>query len=65
MVFHVKGIVAQTSVFEAAMAPMVTSAILAAEYRLNSRLANLMVSVGLLLSLATTGFWWFILRAML
>jgi predicted permease len=47
------------------MAPMVTSAILAAEYRLNARLANLMVSVGILLSIATTGLWWFILRTIL
>jgi predicted permease len=65
MAFQLKGIIAQTSVFEAAMAPMVTSAILASEYRLNSRLANLMVSVGILLSIVTTGFWWFILRAVL
>jgi predicted permease len=65
MAFQLKGIIAQTSVFEAAMAPMVTSAILASEYRLNSRLANLMISVGILLSIVTTGFWWFILRAVL
>jgi predicted permease len=65
LAFKTGGIIAQTSVFEAAMAPMVTSAILAAEYRLNARLANLMVSVGILLSIATTGLWWFILRTIL
>ena len=59
------GIIAQTSVFEAAMAPMVTSAILAAEYGLNSRLANLMVSVGILISIITTALWWLVLRAFL
>jgi predicted permease len=63
--FQVKGIIAQTSVFEAAMAPMVTSAILAAEYKLNPRLPSLMVSIGILLSIITTGLWYFVLRAML
>ena len=65
LVFQLKGIIAQASVFEAAMAPMVTSAILATEYRLNPRLSNLMVSVGLLLSIATTGLWYIILRSVL
>jgi malate permease and related proteins len=63
--FHIKGIIGQTSVFEAAMAPMVTSAILAAEYRLNPRLSNLMVSAGIMLSIATTAVWWLILRTVL
>ncbi len=65
LLFHLKGIIAQASVFEAAMAPMVTSAILAAEHRLNPRLSNLMVSVGILVSMATTLLWYFILRKML
>jgi malate permease and related proteins len=65
LAFQLKGIIGQTSVFEAAMAPMVTSAILAVEYQLNPRLSNLMVSVGLLISIATTGLWWLILRMML
>jgi malate permease and related proteins len=65
LAFQLKGIIGQASVFEAAMAPMVTSAILAAEYQLNPRLSNLMVSVGILLSMATTGLWWLILRAIL
>jgi predicted permease len=63
--FHLKGIIPQTSVFEAAMAPMVTSAILATEYELNPRLPNLMVSIGILISIATTGLWYFILRTTL
>jgi predicted permease len=65
LAFHLKGIIAQASVFEAAMAPMVTAAILAAEYRLNPRLSNLMVSVGILISIATTGLWALILRTLL
>jgi malate permease and related proteins len=65
LAFQLKGIIGQVSVFEAAMAPMVTSAILAAEYRLNPRLSSLMVSVGIFLSIATTGLWWLMLRAAL
>jgi len=60
--FQLKGIIPQASVFEAAMAPMVTSAILAAEYQLSPRLPNLIVSIGILISIATTGLWYIILR---
>jgi hypothetical protein len=61
---HAKGIIAQASIFEAAMAPMVTAAILAAQYRLNPRLSNLMVGVGILLSIVTTGLWSLILHTL-
>jgi malate permease and related proteins len=63
--FGIKGIVGQTSVFEAAMAPMITAAILCAEYNLNPRLSYLMVSIGIVVSMATTAFWSFILHAVL
>ncbi len=65
LLFQLKGIIAQASIFEAAMAPMVTSAILAAEHRLNPRLSNLMISAGILVSMATTGLWYLILRTIL
>jgi malate permease and related proteins len=61
--FRVRGIIAQASVFEASMAPMVTAAILASEYRLNPRISNLMVSAGILLSILTTALWFLILKA--
>jgi len=60
--FQVNGIIAQTSVFEASMAPMVTAAIMASEYRLNPRVSNLMVSIGILISIITTALWFLILR---
>jgi len=63
LAFRIGGVAARASVFEAAMAPMVTSAILASEYGLNPRLSNLMVSVGLLLSLITTGLWFLVLKS--
>jgi hypothetical protein len=49
----------QITLFEAAMPPMVTSAILATEHDLDPPLANLMVAVGILVSFFTaTGWWW-------
>ncbi len=57
----IKGIIAQTSVFEAAMAPMVTASIIAVEYNLNPKLANLMVGIGIPLSFVTTFLWWIIM----
>ncbi len=65
LLFRLSGVVPQTSVFESAMPPMITSAILAAEYQLNPKLSNLMVSIGLLLSLATTALWWLAVRLLL
>jgi len=57
-----RGIVPQTSVFEAAMAPSITAAIVSGQYNLNPKLSNLMVSVGILLGFATTAVWWFVLQ---
>lgn len=60
---HLHGIIPQISLFEAAMAPMVTAGVIATQYDLNPRLANLMVGIGILLSFVTTAGWWFLLRA--
>ena len=51
----------QVTLFEAAMPPMITAAIVASEHELNPPLANLMVAVGLLLSFVTLGGWWLLL----
>lgn len=52
----------QVTLFEAAMPPMITAAIVAGEHELNPPLANLMVAVGLLLSFITLTAWWWLLR---
>jgi malate permease and related proteins len=52
----------QITLFEAAMPPMVTSAILATEHDLDPPLANLMVAVGVVLSFATLTGWWWLMR---
>jgi hypothetical protein len=52
----------QVTLFEAAMPPMITAAIIAAEHDLDPPLANLMVAVGLILSFFTLTGWWWALR---
>lgn len=52
----------QVTLFEAAMPPMITAAILATEHELDPHLATLMVAVGMICSFATLGIWWFALR---
>jgi hypothetical protein len=53
----------QITLFEAAMPPMITAAILATEHELDPPLANLMVAVGMVLSFATLPGWWWLMRA--
>lgn len=52
----------QVTVFEAAMPPMITAAIIATEHDLDPELSTLMVAVGLLLSFVTLTAWWWLLR---
>lgn len=57
--FGAHGLEAQVTLFEAAMPPMITAAIVATEHDLDPPLVNLMVAVGLILSFFTlTGWWW-------
>jgi len=65
LAFQLKGIIPQAGVFEAAMPPMITSAIIASEYQLNPRISNMMVSLGIVLSIATTAAWSSLLKAVL
>lgn len=55
--FGVQGLPLKVAVLEAAMAPMITAGIVAAEYELRPDLAALMVGVGIPLSLATVLLW--------
>ena len=59
--FSLSADVLKITVFEAAMAPMITAGVVAVENNLNPRLANLMVGVGILLSLATVKIWFHVL----
>jgi predicted permease len=64
LIFQIKGPVAQVSVFEAAMPSLVTSYVLIDEYRLNTKLANLMIGAGIILAFFTTAFWYNVLLAL-
>ena len=57
--FGAHGQTIQVTLFEAAMPPMITAAIVATEHDLDPQLANLMVAAGLVVSFVTlTGWWW-------
>ncbi len=56
------GQVIQITLFEAAMPPMITAAILATEHDLDPPFATLMVAVGLVISFATLTGWWWLMR---
>jgi predicted permease len=60
--FRLRGEPVQITLAESAMAPMITSAIVAAEYELNSELASLLVGFGILLSFFTVPLWVYILN---
>jgi hypothetical protein len=52
----------QVALFESAMPPMITAAILATEHELDPPLATLMVAAGILLSFFTVTGWWWLLQ---
>ncbi len=56
------GLPMRVTLFEAAMPPMITAAIVAVEHELDPPLVTLMVAVGLLLSFITLSGWWWVLQ---
>jgi predicted permease len=52
----------QITLFEAAMPPMITAAIIATEHDLDPPLATLMVAMGLVISFATLAGWWWLMQ---
>ncbi|WP_242917626.1 AEC family transporter [Pontibacter liquoris] len=56
-----RGQVVQICVVEAAMAPMITGSIVAASYSLKPRLANMMVGIGIPVSLLTLAIWYWLI----
>ncbi len=54
---HLRGEAVRITLLEAAMAPMITGAIVAEEYGLDAELSSLMVSAGVPLSLITVPLW--------
>jgi len=60
--FGAHGQAMQVTLFEAAMPPMITAAIIASEHDLDPDLANLMVAIGLMISFVTLTMWWWLLQ---
>lgn len=61
LVFGKRGDAMEISVLEAAMAPMITSALMASAHGLQPKLCNLMIGVGIPLSFITLAIWYGIL----
>ena len=57
------GMVIQVTLFEAAMAPMISAGIIAVDHRLNPPLVSLMIGIGIPLSFLTLTVWWWLLRS--
>lgn len=60
-----QGLVTQVTVLEAAMAPMITSAVVASDFRLDTEIANLMVGIGIPVSIASVSLWAWLLQTWL
>ncbi len=59
MISGERGLLFNVMIFESAMPPMITAAIIAAEYHLEERLAAMLAAVGIIVSfLSLTGWWW-------
>ncbi|HEY6872744.1 MAG TPA: AEC family transporter [Geobacteraceae bacterium] len=56
------GTVMQVTLFEAAMAPMITAGIIAVDHDLNPSLVTLMLGIGIPVSFITLPGWWWLLR---
>jgi|SRR5690606_2624293 len=63
LLLGIRGEVARISVFEAAMPTLITGSLIAEQFRLNTRLINLIIGVGILMGLLTTGIWKYIMDA--
>ena len=61
LILKQKGIMIQVSIIEAAMAPMITGAVLASNYGLKPKLCSMMIGFGIPLSFITLAFWYWIL----
>ena len=57
-----RGEIIEISFLESAMAPMITAAIIASTHKLEPKLCNLMIGVGIPLSFLTLIFWYFVLK---
>lgn len=61
-ILNLDGLIYRVSLIESAMPPMVMGSVLAVQFNLNPRLANLMVGIGIPVSALTLFFWWLVIK---
>ena len=64
LVFDIKEDIAKISIFEAAMPTVITSSIIAEQFRLNTKLINLIIGISILVGFVTTGIWFEIIESL-
>lgn len=62
LVFDIREDIAKISIFEAAMPTVITSSIIAEQFRLNTKLINLIIGISILVGFVTTGIWFEIIE---
>ncbi|WP_027386348.1 AEC family transporter [Chryseobacterium gregarium] len=62
LLFGIKGNIARITVFESAMPVVLTSSIIAEQFRLNTKLANLTIGFSIIIGLFTSTFWYQIIE---
>lgn len=62
LIFGIKGDIAKISIFEAAMPTLITSSIIAEQFRLNTKLTNLIIGISIIVGFATTGIWFEVIK---
>ncbi len=65
LILQLKGIEARIGIFEAAMATLVSSGIVVAQYELDKKLSGLIIGVGILFSFITTALWYWVIVQLL
>lgn len=62
LLLGIKGDVAKISVFEAAMPTVVTASIIAEQFRLNTKLTNLIIGFSIFVGFITSAIWYQIIE---
>jgi predicted permease len=64
LLFKQRGIIAEISIFEAAMPTLASAGVMADEYNVEPELANMVVGITTILSFITMCLWWYVLRGL-
>lgn len=62
LLFGIRGDVAKITIFEAAMPTLITSSIIAEQFKLNTKLTNLIIGISIIIGFLTTAVWYQIIE---